>query len=74
MKLQEIDVWYDARLDSRGKDPDSASKVLKEYQRLLWSKLLPNGEMMQLESGSGFYLRWCGMNFGSDHNPQTIVI
>ena len=54
-------------LGSGAKDPDSDSKTLKEYHRLLWSKELPNGEIMELEPRKGAdYLFWNGMCFGSD--------
>lgn len=62
----EIDKKYDVRTDSRGKDPDAASETLKSYHQLLWSKQLPNGQIMELETGKGFYLRWNDMYFGSD--------
>ena len=78
-----IDVNYDFTTDSRGywdgfwtrndglgyggSDPDSVSPTLKEYHRLLWSKSLPNGETMDLESGKGiYYLKWKGMDLCSD--------
>lgn len=66
MNLSEIDVKYDARTDSRGNDPDSASATLKTYHQLLWSKPLPNGQMMELTIGKGYYLKWNDMYFGSD--------
>lgn len=61
-----IDVSYDVRTDSKGKDPDAASETLKSYHQFLWSKPLPNGQIMELETGKGFYLRWNDMYFGSD--------
>lgn len=60
-----IDTTFDFRKDSHGKDPDSASKTLQEYHRILWSKQLPNGQKMELVSGTD-YLSWNGMAFGSD--------
>lgn len=62
----DINVKYDVRKDSNGKDPDSASATLKSYHQMLWSKPLPNGQTMELETGKGFYLRWNDMYFGSD--------
>ncbi|WP_207654129.1 DUF6994 family protein [Pseudobutyrivibrio ruminis] len=48
-------------------DPDSSSPTLQEYHRILWSKELPNGEIMDLKSGSGsYYLTWKDYRFGSD--------
>jgi len=50
-----------------GSDPDSRSPTLKEYHRILWSRNLPNGQVMDLRSGYGSrYLEWNGMRFGSD--------
>lgn len=62
----EMDIKYDVRTDSNGKDPDAASETLKFYHQLLWSKPLPNGQIMELETGKDFYLRWNDMYFGSD--------
>ncbi len=54
-------------LGSGGADPDSRSKTLRLYSQLLWSKPLPNGEVMQLEDGrSHFYLKWQDFYFGND--------
>lgn len=48
-------------------DPDSASPSLREYHRILWSKELPNGEIMELLSGApSDYLTWRDFRFGSD--------
>ena len=44
----QIDVTFDVRNDSRGKDPDFASATLRKYHKLLWSKELPNGERFEL--------------------------
>lgn len=66
MKCMQDHVNYDVRKDSKGKDLDAASETLKSYHKLLWSKPLPNGQMMELEKGKGFYLRWNDMYFGSD--------
>lgn len=48
-------------------DPDTASPMLKKYQQILWSKELPNGEVMALKAGTGAkYLTWTDFRFGSD--------
>lgn len=50
-------------------DPDSKSKTLQLYHQFLWSKELPNGEKMQLETLKnqyGYYLKWKNFNFSSD--------
>ncbi len=50
-----------------GSDPDSASPILQEYHRLLWSKPLPDGQTMVLSKGNGSdYLNWNGFRFASD--------
>lgn len=52
-------------------DPDVKSETLKEYHRLLWSKELPNGEVMELKSRKApYYLTWKNFYFGSD----TIIV
>lgn len=83
MRLVEINVNYDFTSDTEGfwdgfwerkdglgaggADPDSRSKTLRLYSQLLWSKPLPNGEVMELEDGrSKFYLKWKDFYFGND--------
>ena len=54
-----IDITYDFRSDARGKDPDAYSPTLNLYHRILWSKELPNGEVMELKSkGAPFAFYW----------------
>ena len=66
-----IDITYDFRSDAGGKDPDTYSPTLNAYHRALWSKELPNGEMMQLQSGRAPYvLSWKDFYFTSD----TIIV
>lgn len=48
-KNKYIDTTFDVRIDSRGKDPDSSSKTLRHYHKLLWSKNLPNGKLFNLD-------------------------
>ncbi len=57
-----IDTSFDFRTDAKGKDPDNWSPTLKAYQRILYSKPLPNGEVMQLDEK----LAWKGFQFSSD--------
>ncbi|MBO7418934.1 MAG: hypothetical protein J6U14_08385 [Bacteroidaceae bacterium] len=66
MNVVEIDITFDVRADSKGKDPDYASKTLRSYHQLLWSKQLPNGQFMKLEVAKNGYLRWRDFYFGSD--------
>lgn len=48
-----LDVGYDFRDDTpSGRDPDSHSKMLREYHRALWSKPLPDGTELALRAGS----------------------
>jgi len=57
MNNVQIDITFDMRTDSNGKDPDSASKTLKTYHKILWSKRLPNGNEFILNNNvSGAYL------------------
>ena len=58
----EIDITFDFRTDSKGKDPDNWSPPLKAYQRVLYSKPLPNGEVMELDKN----LEWKDFQFSSD--------
>lgn len=71
MELKDIDITFDVQSDSRGKDPDWASATLKAYHQLLWSKLLPNGKKLTLESGKDCYLKGNGFCFGSDSITAT---
>ena len=66
MKMSDIDISFDFRTDSFGKDPDSSSPTLKAYHQALWSKPLPNGQMLNLTSDRCSYLRCGDMYFGSD--------
>jgi len=57
MNSIDIDITYDVRTDSNGKDPDSHSKTLRNYHKLLWSKKLPNGKDFFLsDTTEGVYL------------------
>ena len=83
MKLSDIDVNFDFTSDTPHYwdgfweyndglggscyDPDRYSPMLRKYQQLLWSKPLPNGEIMELEDGrSKFYLKWKDIAMSSD--------
>lgn len=69
LTLEQMDITFDFTNDcrywegfwdyddlfGRGKaDPDSASKTLKQYHQLLWSKRLPNGREMILGNGGPY--------------------
>jgi hypothetical protein len=50
-KLQQnftIDTKFDFRTDAKGRDIDSASATLRQYHKILWRKILPNGRMFDL--------------------------
>ena len=50
-----------------GSDPDISSPTLQRFHKELWSKQLPNGELMDLKIGCGSnYLTWKDFRFGSD--------
>lgn len=65
--LRDIDVHFDFTSDTPGfwdgfwernsglgagnSDPDSRSPMARRYHQLLWSRQLPNGEVMKLEDG-----------------------
>lgn len=67
MKVKpDFDIHFDFREDCGGKDPDIGSPTLRRYHRLLWSKKLPNGELMQLTHDNGGYLKWNELEVGSD--------
>lgn len=48
-----LDTNFKFYTDSNGGDPDSASPTLKKYHKILWSKPLPNGQLFNLQDGSG---------------------
>jgi len=54
----DIDVNFDFRRDTpEGKDPDTHSKTLRRYHKLLWSKCLPCGSFFGLDDATaGHYL------------------
>ena len=49
-RIELIDTSFDFRTDAAGRDPDSHSSTLCRYHRLLWSKVLPNGALFDLEA------------------------
>ncbi|WP_428768494.1 hypothetical protein V1L52_07735 [Treponema sp. HNW] len=53
---------------NNGCDPDSKSKTLQNYNKILYSRELPNKEIMKLDIGksSYYYLTWKNFRFGSD--------
>lgn len=58
---------YDKILGHFNADPDAFSKTMQLYHKLIYSRKLPNGETLMLQSGSGAkYLTWNNYRFGSD--------
>jgi len=52
-----IDTEYNFYTDSKGRDPDSTSPTLRNYHKVLWSKPLPNGKILELrDNKKGAYL------------------
>ena len=66
VRLEDIDIFFDVRSDNTGRDPDSSSPTLRAYHQALWSKPLPNGQVMYLTTDNCSYLRWNDMYFSSD--------
>ena len=61
------DMYWNDEMGCIFVDPDIESKTLKKYHKLLWSKQLPNGEILNLTEGHGAnYLTWKDFRFGSD--------
>ena len=56
-----INTTFDFRTDtSKGKDPDFYSSTLRQYHQLLWSRKLPNGEVMEQVRGEVVdFVAWC---------------
>lgn len=52
----KVDVNFDYRSDSNGKDPDLHSPMMKRHHQLMWSKPLPNGHLLTLNEEPGHYL------------------
>lgn len=52
-----IDTEYNFYTDSKGRDPDSTSPTLRKYHKILWSRTLPNGKLLELsDNKNGVYL------------------
>ena len=51
-----LDISFDFRCDSAGKDPDIFSPTLRQYHQNLWSKKLPCGLNFQLDYAPNAYL------------------
>jgi hypothetical protein len=52
-----VDTNFNFYSDSNGGDPDSTSPTLRKYHKILWSKPLPNGNLLELlDNKNGAYL------------------
>ncbi len=52
-----IDTSFNMYSDANGGDPDATSPTLRRYHKLLWRKLLPSGELFDLQDDRrGYYL------------------
>ena len=51
-----IDVDFDSRTDSNGRDADKFSSTLKRYQKELWTKKTMSGQSLELVDEPGSYL------------------
>ncbi len=49
-----IDITFDVRTDSGGKDPDKYSGTLRKYHKVLWSKPLPDGKCFDLDDTNDY--------------------
>ena len=48
--MDQIDIKFNVFSDTpKGKDPDSHSQTLRKYHQILWSNLLPDGRMFELD-------------------------
>lgn len=51
----KLDIGFDVRTDSGGRDPDHASETLRKYHQRLWSKPLPNDDIFELRHDPATY-------------------
>ena len=53
----KIDITFNVYTDANGGDPDRTSPTLRSYHKMLWSKKLPNEEILELtDKKNGTYL------------------
>lgn len=61
------ETYWNDKMGKIGVDPDIKSKTLRAYHKAIWSKVLPNKDIMNLEYGiNKDYLVWKDFRFGSD--------
>lgn len=56
----------DFRKDANRGDPDSKSPTLKKYHRFFWSRILPNGKVLDLDENLNQKSNWGDFSFSSD--------
>jgi len=66
-----IDITFDFRTDSKGKDPDSHSPTLRSYHQHLWSKALPTEGSLILDDKLNNTSDAGGFFFSSDSIIHT---
>lgn len=71
----DIDITFDFRLDTpEGKDPDTYSKILRRYHKLLWSKRLPCGAFFGLDDAIPGHYLYHGSTLGEFSLSSDAVI
>jgi hypothetical protein len=69
-----VDITFDFRSDSSGRDPDSNSATLKSYHKKLWSKPLPNGDQFNLQDDlKASYLFYQSQNKFIELSSDSII-
>ncbi len=73
---EQIDIHFDLRTDTpEGKDPDACSPTLRRYHRLLWSKSLRDGVVLELDDTTpGEYLHHRSEKLGEFFLTSDAVI
>jgi hypothetical protein len=69
-----IDITFNFYSDSNGGDPDLKSPTLRKYHKILWSKPLPNGDILNLDTfPASQYLTFQSNNFTFSLGSDAIV-
>ena len=69
-----IDITYDFRNDSNGRDPDMYSATLRRYHKILWTKTLPNGDSFTLSSNVKKIYLYCESNLDKFYLSSDVMI
>tara|TARA_B100001027_G_scaffold90030_1_gene61762 strand:- start:232 stop:927 length:696 start_codon:yes stop_codon:yes gene_type:complete len=55
--MSKIDIQFNVYCDTpKNKDPDTNSPTLRKYHQILWSKVLPNGNLFEIDLSIPKYL------------------